>query len=153
MGLLSWWGMTDPMGSGLYEAPLKRLNDFVAQMQGAYGTAYRRQMETFFAANEHCARAFQEMMRSRQPGDVMKAESELVSALMEEAAAQAKTWNELVATLTRSYAVAASGQTPAPAAAASETASTNEAAPAAEADPAAEPQPERAARNKHLKAV
>jgi hypothetical protein len=143
--------MTDPMGSGLYEAPLKRLNDFVAQMQGAYGTAYRRQMETFFAANEHFARAFQELMRSRQPGDVVKAESELVSALMEEAAAQAKTWNELVATLTRSYTVAASGQLPTPAAAASPAAAT--AAPTAEAAPLPEPQPEGTSRNKHLKAV
>jgi hypothetical protein len=108
-------------------------------------------METFFAANEHFARAFQELMRSRQPGDVVKAESELVSALMEEAAAQAKTWNELVATLTRSYTVAASGQLPTPAAAASPAAAT--VAPTAEAAPLPEPQPEGTSRNKHLKAV
>jgi hypothetical protein len=99
-GLLSWWGMTDPAQAGPYEARLKRLQKFVAELQGAYGEAYGRQMEAMFSANEHFARAAQDLMRSRKPSDVVAAESALMSALMEEAAAQAQAWSELVQKLT-----------------------------------------------------
>jgi len=99
-GLLSWWGVTDPSKTGPYETQLKRLQGFLSELQRAYGDAYARQMEGYFAANEHFARAVQDLMRSRRPADVVAAESNLMSALMEEAATQAKAWSELAQKLT-----------------------------------------------------
>jgi hypothetical protein len=99
-GLLSWWGIADPSKTGPYEAQLKRLQGFLSDLQGAYGEAYARQTEAYFAANEHFAHAVQDLMRCRGPGDVVEAESKLMSALMEEAATQAKAWTDLTQKLT-----------------------------------------------------
>jgi hypothetical protein len=95
-GLLTWWGMPDAMKPGPYDASIKRLQSFVSDLQSAYGEAYGKQMEGIFSANEHFARAVQDLMQSRQPADVVAAESALMTALVEEAASQAKGWVELV---------------------------------------------------------
>ena len=143
-GLLSWWGMTGPAEGRPYEARLKRLQKLVAELQGAYGEAYGRQVEAMFAANEHFARAVQDLMRSRTPSDVVAAESALMSALMEEAAAQARGWSQLVQKLTECCTTAATEPQRSAAQAASVPAAAPPSRPAAGA---------RAARGKHLQAV
>jgi len=95
-GLLSWWGITDPVEAGPFGPGLKRLQGFVSEVQKAYGEAYGRQMEGLFAANEHFAQAVQGLMRSRRPADAMAAQSGLMATLMEDASAQAKGWADLV---------------------------------------------------------
>ena len=54
-----------------------------SDLQKAYGEAYSRQMEALFTANERLGSSVQELLRCRQPQDVLTAESNILAILMQ----------------------------------------------------------------------
>jgi hypothetical protein len=94
-GLLAWWGMAGSEGNLRFEGQIKRFQQFAADLQKAYGEAYRQQVEALSAANERLVRSLQGLLLSRKPDELMAAESEILATLLEGASLQAQTWAEL----------------------------------------------------------
>lgn len=93
--LFAWWGVPSSTGNGSIEVQMKRFQAFASDLQKAYGEAYSRQMEALFTANERLGSSVQELLRCRQPQDVLTAESNILAILLEGSSQQAKTWVEL----------------------------------------------------------
>jgi hypothetical protein len=93
--LFAWWGVPSSTGNGNIDAPMKRFQSFASDLQRAYGEAYSRQMEALFTANERLGSSVQELLRCRQPQDVLAAESNILAILLEGSSQHAQTWVEL----------------------------------------------------------
>lgn len=93
--LFAWWGVPSSNGNGNIETQMKRFQTFASDLQKTYGEAYSQHMQALFTVNERLAGSLQELMRCRQPQDVIAAESNILATLVEGASLQAKTWVEL----------------------------------------------------------
>ena len=94
-GLLVWWGMPNALETGEIEAQAKRFQILTVDLVKLFNEASSNQAQALFAANESFTRAFQDLLRARQPPELMAARSNLVIGLMESLAAQTKIWAEL----------------------------------------------------------
>ena len=93
--LLAWWGAPDGLGLGSTEAQTKRFQILVTELGQAFNEASSCQVETLSATNERLACSLQELLRSRQPQELMAAQSSVVASLVEGLAAQTKVWADL----------------------------------------------------------
>ena len=93
--LFAWWGVPTADGNGTIDRQMKRFQVFASDLQKTYGDAYSHEMEALLKSNERVVRSLQELVRCRQPQDVIAAESDILATLLEGAALQAKTWAEL----------------------------------------------------------
>lgn len=94
-GLLGWWGVPIASGNGMIDIQMKRLQQFAADLQKTYSDAYRSEMDALFSSNDRLARSFQDLFHSRQPQEVMAAESDIFATLLEDASLHVKRWTEL----------------------------------------------------------
>jgi hypothetical protein len=94
-GLMSWWGMPSVLGAGQIEAQGQRFQGLVVDLVKLFNEASSNQAQALFAANEQFTRAFQDLLRAREPPELMAAQSSLVIGLMQSLAAQTKIWAEL----------------------------------------------------------
>ena len=94
-GLLAWWGAPDGLGLGNTEAQTKRFQVLVTELGQAFNEASSYQVETLSATNERLACSLQELLRSRQPQELMAAQSNIVAGLLASLAAQTKAWADL----------------------------------------------------------
>ncbi len=93
--LLNWWGVPRSNGVGEIEARIKRFYVVASNLQKIYDEAYRQQLETLRTANERLVESLRELLRCKQPRDVIAAESDMLATLLGGASRQAKTWAEL----------------------------------------------------------
>lgn len=91
----AWWGIPTATGSGQIDAPMKRCQAFVADLQKLYSEAYSNEIGTMRGANDKFVAALQEFLRGQQPQDVIAAEASVLATMLEAASAQAKFWSEL----------------------------------------------------------
>lgn len=92
--LFALWGMPKSNGSGNAEAQIKRFEGFASDLQKTCSEAYSRRIQALFAANERLTQSFQEVMRCRQPQDLLVAEANIVATMLEGASAQTRAWAE-----------------------------------------------------------
>jgi hypothetical protein len=90
--VLAWWGIPNANINGQIDDQMKRLQTFASGLQKACGEAYSDQMRAPLSANERIATSLQELLRCRQPKDVIAAESIVLATILESASLQAKTW-------------------------------------------------------------
>ena len=77
-------------------AQMNRVQAYLSDIQGLYTDAYRHQVEHFVTAQEHFSDAMKELMGSRTPDQLVRAQTAFLSALIEETSAQTKAAVELV---------------------------------------------------------
>jgi hypothetical protein len=94
-GLMSWWGMPNVLEAGQIEAQGKRFQGLVVDLVTLFNEASSNQAQALSASNERFTRAFQDLLRAREPPELMAAQSSLVIGLMQSLAAQTKIWAEL----------------------------------------------------------
>jgi hypothetical protein len=94
-GLLAWWGIPDLAEASGMEAQAKRFQGLVVDLNRLFSEASSSQTQALSAANEQFASALQELLGARQPSDLMAAQSNLMTGLVESFAAQARNWAEL----------------------------------------------------------
>ena len=94
--LLGMWGAAMPGGKGMIDVPMKRLQRFASDVQKACGDAYSGQMQAMIGGNDRLARSFQDLVGSRQPQDVLAAQSEIWATLLEGASQHATRCAELM---------------------------------------------------------
>jgi hypothetical protein len=93
--LMGMWGAPMASGKGMIDVPMKRLQQFASDVQKACGDAYSGQMQAVMSGNDRLARSFQDLLGSRQPREVLAAESEILATFLEGASLHAKRWAEL----------------------------------------------------------
>ena len=93
--LFTWWGVPNSDGNGDIDTQMKRLQACASDLQKSYSDAYGRQMHALFAANERLAGSLQELVRCRNPRDIIAAELNILATLLEGALVQTKAWVEL----------------------------------------------------------
>jgi hypothetical protein len=94
-GLMAWWGMPNVLEAGQIEAQGKRFQVLVVDLVKLFNEASSNQAQALSASNEWFTRAFQDLLRAREPPELMAAQSSLVIGLMQSLAAQTKIWAEL----------------------------------------------------------
>lgn len=93
--LLAWWAMPKGMALGNTEEQTKRFQVLVTDLSQAFSEASSSQVKTLNATNGQLARSLQDLLRSRQPQELMAAQLSVVAGLLESFAAQTKTWADL----------------------------------------------------------
>ena len=94
-GLMAWWGMPNVVEAGQIEAQGKRFQVLMVDLVKLFNEASSNQAQALCASNERFTRAFQDLLRAREPPELMAAQSSLVIGLMRSLAAQTKIWAEL----------------------------------------------------------
>jgi len=94
-GLLAWWGIPDLVDASGMEARAKQFQVLVVDLNRLFSEASSSQARALSDANEQFARALQELLSARQPSELMAAQSNLVTGLMESFTAQTRAWTEL----------------------------------------------------------
>jgi len=74
-GLMAWWGMPAVLEAGQIEAQAKRFQVLTVDLVRLFNEACSNQAQALSAANEQFARAFQDLLRARQPPELMAAQS------------------------------------------------------------------------------
>lgn len=92
--LLSWWGGPRSNKEGDIETHVMRLYVVASDLQKIYDEAYRQQIETLQTSNEKLIGSLQELLRCKQPRDVIAAQSDILATRLGGASRQAKTWAE-----------------------------------------------------------
>jgi hypothetical protein len=105
--LLAWWGVPSAAVNGEIDAQTKRFQQFVADLQKTCGEAYSGQMDALLTNNDRLMRAFQGLLSSRRPQEVVAAESDILSTFLEGASLHAKKWGEVTQKLQDCYAAMA----------------------------------------------
>ena len=98
-GLLAWWGMPSALEAGQIEAQAKQFQVLIVDLVKLFNEASSNQAQALSASNERFTRAFQDLLRAREPPELMAAQSSLVIGLMQSLAAQTKIWAELTQNL------------------------------------------------------
>ena len=93
--LLAWWGIPNELALGNMEEQTKRFQVLVIDLSQAFSEASSCQAKTLNATNGQLARSLQDLLRSRQPQELMAAQLSVVADLLESLAAQTKTWADL----------------------------------------------------------
>ena len=93
-GLLAWWDAAHLIGVSGMETQAKRLR-IVVDLNELFNEAGSRQAQALRTVNEQFARTLRQLLKVRQPPELMAAQSNLMAALMESLAAQTKIWAEL----------------------------------------------------------
>jgi hypothetical protein len=106
--LLGMWGAPMASGNGMMDV-MKRFQQFVSDVQKTCGDAYSGQMQAVMSGNDRLVRSFQDLLGSRQPQDVLAAQSEIWESLLEGASQQATRWAELTQKLQECCAAMARG--------------------------------------------
>lgn len=98
------WGMPPQIGPELFETQMKHLQNFAQNLQQAYSETLNKQMEVLNSTGERVAQTMQEMLRSQGAGEVLTAESQLASVVLDGASRRAQNWFELGRKLQDCYA-------------------------------------------------
>lgn len=93
--LLGSWGAPIAGANGMMEGQMKRLQQFVSDAQKLCGDAYSGQIEAVLKGNDRLVRSFQDLLQSRQPQEVLAAESNILATFLEAASLNTKRWAEL----------------------------------------------------------
>ena len=96
---MAWWGMPNVLEAGQIEAQGQRFQVLVVDLVKLFNEASSNQAQALSASNERFTRAFQDLLRAREPPELMAAQSSLVIGLMQSLAAQTKIWAELMQNL------------------------------------------------------
>jgi len=91
----TWWGLPATTGNGQLDAPMKRCQALIADLQKLYSDAYSSEIAVLRNTNDKLAGALQEFLRSRQAQDVIAAEANVLSIMLDASSAQTKFWSEL----------------------------------------------------------
>ena len=94
-GLLAWWGLADQSRASGMEAHARQLQILIGDVNKLLSQASSNNAETLIVANEQLTRALQEIVRVRQPSELIAARSHLVASLRACFAARARSWAEL----------------------------------------------------------
>jgi hypothetical protein len=93
--LLAWWAIPNGMALGNMEEQTKRFQVLVTDLNQAFSEASSCQAKTLNATNGQLARSLQDLLRSRQPQELMAAQLSVVAGLLESLAAQTRIWADL----------------------------------------------------------
>ncbi len=93
--VFAWWGLPGGASAGKLDGHFKRFGTFTSDLQRVFGDTYGAQMSALFGANDRIGRSFAELLKCRQPQDVIAAEASVLAAILEETSLQTKTWLEL----------------------------------------------------------
>ena len=93
--LLAWWGISDADGHSAIEARITRFVQLTSDLQQACLETRSRQLEAAVSTNDRLTHSFQDLAHCRLPHEVIAAESEILTTLLEAASLQLKAWIEL----------------------------------------------------------
>ncbi len=91
-GLLAWWRIPDFFEASQMEALAKRSQVLIVDLVKLFNEASSDQGQALFASNDRFTCVFQDLLKARQPQDLMVAQSSLLMGLMQSLAAQTKIW-------------------------------------------------------------
>ena len=94
-GLLAWWGIPSTLDAGEMKNHADRTQALVAELNRLFQETSSSQVQSLSEANQRFTQDLQELLNTRQPSDVMAAQAQLVTGLMESAAVQASAWAKL----------------------------------------------------------
>lgn len=100
-GLPSWWGLSKLINTGDMESSLKKFQAIktdmnrLFHMNRLFQEASSAQAQSLKAVNERSIGYFQELFDARQPSELMKAQSNIITAFIEGLSDQTRTWLEL----------------------------------------------------------
>ena len=92
--LLSWWKLPITNGADILQDNLRRMQTLGREMQKVLTESLSSEVKAAIESNEHIRQAFQEMLQSRQPQNVLATEAEIASLFLDRSSQQAKRWSE-----------------------------------------------------------
>lgn len=94
-GLRSFWGQSGIFNTAEMESLFKKFQAHRADMNKLVQDASARQTQALKAASERSVRYFQDLFSARQPLELIEAQSNIVSDIMENFTGQTRGWLEL----------------------------------------------------------
>ena len=93
--LLAWWGVPNANDTEYIDGQVKRLQVFATNLRKAYSDEYFRQLEGTFTANQRLVLSLQNLLRCRQPQEVIAVEMGIWAMILERVTQQTQAWTEL----------------------------------------------------------
>jgi len=94
--LLGWWGISNVNGNSSLEGQVGGFKTIALDLQKAYAEASEREMKATLAANERLAHLLQKLLHSRNPQEVMTAQSDILTVFLEGVSRRARAWTDLM---------------------------------------------------------
>ena len=90
--MVGWY--TPGSASEMLEAQMMPLQRFTQDLQKAYANSYRRQADVLKETGEKVAKSVRDLLHSQGADDVLNAESQLATAMWDDALQRTQTWIE-----------------------------------------------------------